>query len=77
MGRLSDILNGSGGDFNDRWNTPEAAGDFGAVPRGEYVCHVTKGELESSRTNRTPGYKIEFTILKVTSKAEGSGSTLG
>ena len=64
MGRLSDILNGSGGDFNDRWNTTEAAGDFGAVPRGEYVCHVTKGELESSRTNRTPGYKIEFTILE-------------
>ena len=64
MGRLSDILNGSGGDFNDRWNTTEAAGDFGAVPRGEYLCHVSKGELESSRTNRTPGYKIEFTILE-------------
>ena len=62
MGKLSDILNGSGSDFNDRWNTTEAAGDFGAVPRGEYVCHA-KGELESSRTNRTPGYKIEFTIL--------------
>ncbi len=63
MGKLSDILHGGGGDFNDRWNTTEAAGDFGPVPRGEYVCHVTKGELESSRTNRTPGYKIEFTIL--------------
>ena len=63
MGKLSDILNGGGGDFNDRWNNTEAAGDFGPVPRGEYVCHVTKGELESSRTNRTPGYKVEFTIL--------------
>ena len=63
MGRLSDILNGGGGDFNDRWNTTEAAGDFGPVPRGEYVCRVTGGELESSRTNRTPGYKVEFTIL--------------
>ena len=40
-----------------------AAGDFGRVPRGEYVCHVTQGELESSRTKGTPGYKIEFTIL--------------
>ena len=39
------------------------AGDFGPVPRGEYVCHVTKGELESSRTKGTPGYKIEFMIL--------------
>jgi hypothetical protein len=63
MGKLSDILNGSGGDFNARWNSTKAAGDFGPVPRGEYECHVTRGELESSRTNRTPGYKIEFTIL--------------
>jgi hypothetical protein len=64
MGKLTDILNGSGGDFNDRWDSTEAAGDFGPVPRGEYDCHVTKGELESSRTNRTPGYKIEFTIIE-------------
>ena len=63
MGRLSDILNGSGGDFNDRWNSTEAAGEFGPVPRGEYVCHVTKGELESSRSKGTPGYKVEFVIL--------------
>ena len=63
MGRLSDILNGNGGNFNSQWDATEAAGDFGPVPRGEYVCHVTKGELESSRTNRTPGYKVEFVIL--------------
>ena len=63
MGKLSDILNGNGGNFNSQWDATEAAGDFGPVPRGEYVCHVTKGELESSRTNRTPGYKVEFTIL--------------
>lgn len=63
MGKLSDILNGSGGDFNARWDSTAAASDLGPVPRGEYVCHVTKGELESSRTNRTPGYKVEFTIL--------------
>ena len=63
MGRLSDILNGSSGGFNDAWNSTQAAGDFGPVPRGEYVCHVSKGELESSRLNRTPGYKIEFTVI--------------
>lgn len=63
MGRLSDILNGQGGNFNDRWNSTEAAGDFVVIPRGEYICHVTRGELESSRMNRTPGYKVEFTIL--------------
>ncbi len=63
MGKLSDILDGSGGDFNARWNNTEAAGEFGPVPRGEYVCHVTKGELESSRSKATPGYKVEFVIL--------------
>ena len=63
MGRLSDILRGNGGDFNDTWDSTEAAGDFGPVPRGVYVCHATKGELESSRSKSTPGYKIEFTIL--------------
>ena len=41
MGRLSDILNGSSGVFNDRWNNTQAAGDFGPVPRGEYLCHVS------------------------------------
>ena len=63
MGRLSDILNGNGGNFNSQWDATEAAGDFGPVPRGEYVCHVTKGDLESSRSKATPGYKVEFTIL--------------
>lgn len=63
MGKLSDILNGHGNNFNDQWNATEAAGDFRPVPRGEYVCHVTKGELESSRSKGTPGYGIEFTIL--------------
>ncbi len=64
MGKLSDILNGNGGNFNDQWNNTEAAGDFGPVPRGEYIAHVTKGELESSRTKGTPGYKIEFKIIE-------------
>ena len=64
MGRLSDILNGSGNDFNSRWDATEAAGEFGPVPRGEYVCHVTKGELESSRSKATPGYKVEFTVIE-------------
>ena len=49
MGKLSDILNGSGSDFNDRWNATAAAGEFGPVPRGVYVCHATKGELEFRR----------------------------
>ena len=61
--KLTDILNGHGGNFNDQWNNTEAAGEFGPVPRGEYVCHVTNGELESSRSKGMPGYKVEFVIL--------------
>jgi len=62
MGKLSDILNGSGGDFNDRWDSTEAAADFGAVPRGEYECDLVAGELTSSRTKSTPGYRLTFSI---------------
>ena len=64
MGKLSDILRGYGGNFNDAWSSAEAAGDIGPVPRGEYICHVTKGELESSRSKGTPGYKIEFAVIE-------------
>ena len=64
MGKLSDILNGHSGDFNDVWDNTAAAGDFGPLPRGEYVCHATNGELEASRTKATPGYKIEFTVIE-------------
>lgn len=64
MGKLSDILNGSSGNFDDAWNSTEAAGDFGPIPRGEYVCHATKGELDQSRLKGTPFYKLEFTIIE-------------
>ena len=64
MGRLSDILNGGAGNFNDAWNSTAAAGDFGPLPKSVYICQATKGELEASRTNRTPGYKIEFTVIE-------------
>ena len=64
MGKLSDILNGSGGSFDDVWNQTEAAAEFGVIPRGEYIAHATAGELESSRLKATPGYKVEFTIIE-------------
>lgn len=63
MGKLSDILRGGNDDFNNAWGSTAAAAEFGPIPRGVYECHVTNGELESSRTNRTPGYKIEFSII--------------
>lgn len=63
MGKLVDILNGNGGNFNAIWNSTAAADEFGPIPRGEYVCHATRGELQQSRQKHTPGYQIEFTIL--------------
>ena len=63
MGRLSDILNGSGDYFKD-WNDVKAAGDDGPIPRGQYICHLTKGELRNSRTKGTPGIVLEFTVIE-------------
>ena len=61
---LSDILhNGQLGKLSQAWAETTAAKDFAPLPSGEYVCHITNGELETSRTNSTPGYKIEFTVL--------------
>lgn len=64
MGKLTDILNGHGGDFGKQWDSTAAAGEFSPLPRGEYVCHVTRGDLESSRSKGTPGFKIEFTVIE-------------
>ncbi|MDZ4849420.1 MAG: hypothetical protein SGI77_08995 [Pirellulaceae bacterium] len=64
--RLSDILNNSGdkGDLNKLWRETEAAGEMGPLPAGEYVTHIVGGELESSRRNETPGYKLTFKVIE-------------
>ncbi|HLQ43845.1 MAG TPA: DUF669 domain-containing protein [Planctomycetaceae bacterium] len=64
MGKLTDILrNGDADRLRRSWETSQAAGDFGLLPPGEYVCLASKGELESSRSKRTPGYKLEFSVI--------------
>ena len=64
MGKLSDLLkNGDADRLRRSWETSQAAGDFGLLPPGEYVCHVSKGEFESSRSRGTPGYKLEFIVI--------------
>lgn len=63
---LSDIL------FKDRqeelsrvWGETQAAEDFGEpLPTGEYVARVVGGELFTSRTKNTAGYKLTFRILE-------------
>ncbi|QDS86103.1 hypothetical protein EC9_02610 [Rosistilla ulvae] len=62
---LSDILAGSGGgDIRDLWDSTEAAGEMGPLPPGEYIAHIIAGELETSRTNSTPGYKLTFSVIE-------------
>jgi len=64
MGKLSDILrNGDADRLQNAWNSTQAANEFGLLPPGEYVCHVGNGELETSRSNGTPGYKLEFVVI--------------
>jgi hypothetical protein len=63
---LSDILaaGGGGDDIRDLWNNTDAAGELGPLPPGEYVADIIGGELESSRTKATPGYKLTFSVVE-------------
>lgn len=65
MGRLTDILaNGDGEGLRRAWTETKAAEDFGPLPSGEYVARIIAGELEQSRSNSTPGYKLTFKVLE-------------
>lgn len=62
---LSDILsNGSGNSIRDLWRNTEAAGELEVLPAGEYVAHIVSGDLQASRSNSTPGYKLSFKICE-------------
>lgn len=63
--RLSDILtDGSGDDLKKLFDETEAAGEMAPLPAGDYVAHIVKGELETSRAKGTPGYKLTFKIVE-------------
>ncbi|HND55925.1 MAG TPA: DUF669 domain-containing protein [Pirellulaceae bacterium] len=65
MGKLSDILgNGSGDKLRAAWSDTQAADEFEPLPAGTYVARVVSGELFTSRTNGTPGYKLAFKVLE-------------
>ena len=63
MGKLTDILGASSGFFNN-WNDVKAAGDFGPIPPGTYVCHIAKGELAKSKLKQTPCYTLTFSVIE-------------
>ena len=61
---LSDILHeGDRESLADAWNSTEAADEFGPLPSGEYVAHIISGELFTSKSKGTPGYKLGFRVL--------------
>lgn len=62
---LSDILsNGRGSNIRDLWNSTDAAGELDPLPAGDYTAHIVAGDLEASRTNATPGYKLTFRVCE-------------
>ena len=63
--RLTDILHGGERDaIASAWQTTEAAEEFAPLPAGEYIAHVTSGELFTSKSNHTPGYKLTFKVIE-------------
>jgi len=67
MSSLSSILaaaGGNGDDIRSLWDSTEAAGEMGPLPPGEYLADIVGGELETSRTKATPGYKLVFSVVE-------------
>jgi hypothetical protein len=61
--RLRDIVRGAAEDFQRTWDTTEASDGFDPLPPGVYRCLITDGRLFTSRTNQTPGFKVEFQVI--------------
>ncbi len=61
---LSDILhNGDRESLSRAWGETQAAEDFAPLPSGEYVARIVGGELFTSKTKGTAGYKLAFRVL--------------
>jgi len=59
---LVDVLNGGARDELARqFAEAEVAGDMLPLPRGDYRCRITDGELVTSKGG-TPGYALTFTV---------------
>lgn len=62
---LSDILhNGNRESIARAWDEVKAAEDFAPLPSGEYVARIVAGELFTSKTKGTAGYKLAFRVLE-------------
>ena len=62
---LSDILHQSDQQsLSAAWDNSEAAEDFAPLPAGAYIARIVSGELFTSKTKGTPGYKLAFCVLE-------------
>jgi hypothetical protein len=62
---LSDILrDGDRETLARSWTETEAAEDFAPLPGGEYIARAVAGELFTSKTKGTAGYKLAFKVLE-------------
>ena len=62
---LSDILReGDRQSLSRAWGETKAAEDFAPLPSGEYVARIIGGELFTSKTKGTAGYKLAFRVLE-------------
>lgn len=63
--KLSDILaNGAKDNLAKVWDSTQAAAEFAPLPAAEYVSHVVAGELFTSKTKGTAGYKLTFRVTE-------------
>lgn len=61
--QLSDLLSTSAQRLlASAWRQTEAAADFAPLPGGEYEARIIEGSLQSSKRNKTPGYKLTFEV---------------
>lgn len=62
---LSDILrNGQQQKLADAWDSTNAAEDFKPLPSGDYIATIQAGELFTSKTKGTGGYKLAFRVVE-------------
>jgi hypothetical protein len=62
---LYDILReGDRQNLSQAWGETQAAEDFTPLPPGEYVARIVGGELFTSKTKNTAGYKLAFAVLE-------------
>lgn len=62
---LSEILlQGDREKLATAWQSTKAAEDFKPLPAGDYVATIEAGELFTSKTKGTGGYKLAFRVVE-------------